>query len=166
MTHAAAGRSSHSSDKRCNRFFAIRFDPLGSFFLGRAADFSDQDHRFCVSIFVEKFYAIQMRETSYRIAADADAGRLAVAARSQLPHCFVGQRSRPRDYTDAARLVNVTRHDADLALARRDDSRTIRSDQSRALAAHLRFHTHHVHHRNSFGDADHKIDIGVHRFQN
>ena len=33
------------------------------------------------------------------------------------------------------------------------------------LAGHLRFHPHHVHHRNSFGDADDQLDAGIDRFQ-
>ena len=43
---------------------------------------------------------------------------------------------------------------------------TIRSDQPRPFPAHLRFHPHHVHHRNSFSDANDKIEIGVDRFEN
>ena len=68
------------------------------------------------------------------IAADADAGRLADAELRELADRFVGQRARARDDADVAFLVNVPRHDADLALARRDDARAVRSDQPRLLA--------------------------------
>src|SRR5437588_312378 len=106
-----------------------------------------------------------MRKTADWIAADADASRLAVTARSELPNRFVGQRSRTRDHTNLSLFVNVTGHDPDLACARSDDSRTVRSDQTRSFPAHLRFYTHHVHHRDSFGDANDEIDICVDGFE-
>src|SRR3546814_1354146 len=63
------------------------------------------------------------------IAADADAGRLAEAILRGLIDGFIGQRAGPRHDPDLARLVNVSRHDADLAFARRDHARTVRTDQ-------------------------------------
>ena len=57
-----------------------------------------------------------------RVAADADAVDLAEAGVGGLAHGFVGERARARDDADRARLVDVARHDADLALARRDDA--------------------------------------------
>ena len=42
---------------------------------------------------------------------------------------LVGERARARDDADVARLVDVAGHDADLALARRDDARAVRADQ-------------------------------------
>ena len=47
----------------------------------------------------------------------------------------------------------------------RDDSRTVRSDQARFLAGHLRFDPHHVDHRDAFGDANDQLDPGIDRFQ-
>jgi hypothetical protein len=100
-----------------------------------------------------------------RIAADTDTGRLADAPRSQLPHRLVCERTRARNHTDSAGFVNVTRHDADLASAGRNDPRTIRSNQPRFLSAHQRFHTHHVHHRNPLRDAHNELDSGIDRFK-
>ena len=66
-----------------------------------------------------------------RVAADADAGRLADAERGELADGLVGQRARARDDADVARLVDVAGHDADLALAGRDDAGAVRADQAR-----------------------------------
>src|SRR5438128_9455061 len=106
-----------------------------------------------------------MRKSADRIATDPNTSRLPVTARSELPNGFVGQRSRTRNHTDLAFFVNVTGHDPNFTRARSDDARTIWSDQSRSPSAHLRFHAHHVHDRNSFRDADDKIDIGVDAFE-
>src|SRR5436305_1195093 len=82
---------------------------------------------------IGKLNAMGMREPADRIAADSDASRLAVTARSELPHRFVCERAAARDHADPSRLVNVTRHDADFASAGRDDTGTIGADQARPL---------------------------------
>ncbi len=53
-----------------------------------------------------------------RIAADTDAGGLAEAFGGGLKHRFIGERAGARDDADLAGLVNVARHDADLAFDR------------------------------------------------
>ena len=53
-----------------------------------------------------------------RVAADADAGALADAQVRELPDALVGQRARAADHADAARLVDIAGHDADLAWPR------------------------------------------------
>ena len=58
-------------------------------------------------------------------------------------------------------FVNVRRHDADLALARRNDARTVRPDQPRAPVLQELPGAHHVERRNAFGDADDQFDLGV-----
>ena len=52
----------------------------------------------------------------------------------QLADRFVGQRAGARDHADMPVLVNVPRHDADLAFARRNDAGAVRADQPRVLA--------------------------------
>ena len=166
MTHATARRRGHPGDESGDRFLAIVLNPRRRFFFSGSADFADQDHRFCLSIFIEEFHRVEMRQTADRIAADANAGRLAMTARSQLPNRLVRERARARDHADAARLVNVTRHDPNLACAGSDDTRAIRADESRFAAVHLRLHTHHVHHRNSFRDTNHQLHAGIDCFEN
>ena len=166
MTHAPSGRRGHAGDKSCDRFLTICFDPFRRLFFSRASDFADQDHRFRFSIFVEKLHRIEVRHSVNRIAADADAGRLAVTARGQLPNRFVGERARARNHADVSRFVDVAGHNADLARAGRNDSGAIRSDQARLLSGHLRFHPHHVHDGNSFRDAHDEFNSCIGRFQN
>src|SRR5713101_3303776 len=119
-----------------------------------------------MSIFVKKFDRIEMRHPVDRIPANADTGRLAVAARRELPDCFVSECSGARDDANVAGLVNIPWHDTDFASTRSDDPRAIRSDQTRFLSAHLRFHTHHVHHRYPLRDANDDLDAGINSFKN
>ncbi len=98
-------------------------------------------------VVVEKFDHVQMRRAVDRIAADADAGGLADAARSELPDRLVGQRAAARDDADVSFFVNVAGRDADaaaavriLALAGRDDAGTVRPDEPRlGVACSARF---------------------------
>ncbi len=69
---------------------------------------------------------------------------LAEAEAGQLPHRFVGQRAAAAHHADRARLVNVARHDADLAFAGRDHAGAVRADQHRVAAL-----------ADDFVDADH-----------
>src|SRR6516164_2523275 len=63
-------------------------------------------------------------------------------------------------------LVNSPWHDADLASARGDNTGTIRPDQARLRLAQDLRDTHHVEHRNTFGNADHQRHLGIDGFQN
>ena len=72
---------------------AILLDPPRGFFLSRATDFADQNHRISLGIVVEEFYGIKMGHPVNRIATDSDTGRLAITARGNLPHGFIGKRA-------------------------------------------------------------------------
>ena len=85
----------------------------------------------------------------------------------QLPDGLVGQRAAAAHHADRALLVDVARHDADLALVGRDHAGAIRPDRARdLLRAHHVVHADHVEHGHAFGDGDHGFDAGVDRFQN
>ena len=99
-----------------------------------------------------------------RIAADADARRLADLALRELSDRFVRQRSAARHDADVSFQMNVARHDADLAFARRNDARTVRPDQPRFPSLEEVARANHVESRNAFGDADDQFDAGVRRF--
>ena len=174
VAHAASGRRGRAGDESGDRFLAILLDPLGGFLLRAAADFADHDDAVRFRVVVEQFDHVQMRSAVDRIAADADAGGLADAARGQLPDRFVGQRAAARDDADVALFVNVAGRDADaaaavriLAFAGRDDAGTIRPDEPRlGVALQRAFHSHHVAHRNAFGDGDDQFEAGVRAFEN
>ena len=52
-------------------------------------------------------------------------------------------------------------HDADLAFAGRNDSRTVRANQARAAILQKLPGAHHVERRNAFGDADDQFDLRI-----
>src|SRR5476651_2386127 len=132
MTHAAAGRRGAAGDEADDRLFgAGRLQILGAHDLGVAADLADHDDALGLGIPHEHFQALDEVGAIHRVAADADAGRLAEADSRGLGHGFIGERARARDDADLAALVDVARHDADLALARRDHARAVRPDQAR-----------------------------------
>ncbi len=80
-------------------------------------------------------------------------------------HRFIGQRAGARDDAHRAAAMDMARHDADLAFARRDHARAVGADQPRLGAAQRALHLHHVEHRNAFGDADDQRHFRVDRFQ-
>ena len=61
--------------------------------------------------------------------------------------------------------MNVSGHDADLALARRYDAGTVGPDEPRlAFELQVFISAHHVQHGNAFRDADDQRHFGVHGF--
>ena len=88
-----------------------------------------------------------------------DAGGLAEARARQTVDDLVRQRARARDQPDAAFLEDMSRHDADEPLARRDQTRAVRPDDphARRRADDLE----HVVHRDALGDADRRTDPRV-----
>src|SRR6185437_16046434 len=129
VTHALARGRTGAGDERDDGFLHVFLDEFGGFLFGAAADFADHDDALRLFIILEQSQAIDEVQTIDRIATDADAGALAEAHVGGLEHGFVGERARARNDTDLARLVNVSRHDADLAFTRSDDARAVRTDQ-------------------------------------
>jgi hypothetical protein len=119
MAHALARRRGGAGDEADHRLLDVLADELAGFFLGAAADLADHDDALGARIVLEQPQAVDEVEALDRIAADADAGRLAHAGAGHLPDRLVGQRAAARDDADLARLVDVGRHDADLAAAPR-----------------------------------------------
>ena len=124
--------------------------------LGAAADLADHDDGFGGIVGEEQFERIDEVRAVDRIAADADAGRLAEPRRGGLGDRLVGEGARARDDADRAGLMDMARHDADLAFAGRDDAGAVRPDQARLRAAKRALDLDHVEHRDAFGDAHHE----------
>ena len=61
--------------------------------------------------------------------------------------------------------MNVAGHDADFAFAGGDDAGTIWSNEARGAFGHGGLDSHHINHRDAFGDADDELDAGVNRFE-
>ncbi len=109
--------------------------------------------------------AIDEVHAANRVTTDTDARRLPEAYGRRLIDGLVGQGSRARYDADAARLVNKTRHDADLAFARRYDAGAIRADQPTIVIAQRRLDLHHVIDGNTLGYADDQPDAGIRCFK-
>src|SRR5579885_679911 len=165
MAHAAARRRGLPGDEADHRLLDVILYVRGGLFLGIAADLADHDDGVRVGIFVEQPQGLGVCGADDGVTADADAGGLPDTKRAQLSHGFISQRSRTGDDSDVPLLVNMARHDADLALAGRNDAGTIRADQPRArMILQIRPSTHHVRRRDAFGDADHQRATGVSGF--
>ena len=81
-------------------------------------------------------------------------------------HRFVSQRAGTRHDAHAAFQMDAAGHDADLAFARGDDARAIRTNKFGPVCAQRGFHVEHIQHRDSLGDADNDFDARIRRFQN
>ena len=85
-------------------FFTLAaLEEIGRVLLGAAADLADHDDAFGLGIAEEHLQAVDEVGAVDRIAADADAGRLAQPRRGGLRHRLVGQRAGARDDADLAR---------------------------------------------------------------
>ena len=166
VTHALSWRSRLAGDERGERFLDVLLGELGRFFFGRPADFADHQDRFGLRVVLEHLEEINLRCADDWVTADADASRLAEAEARQLPHRFVGQRARAADDADAAGLVNVAGHDADLAFAGRDDAGAVRPDEDALARLDDRINAGHVDDGDAFGDRADHADAGVDRFEN
>src|SRR3954453_13746459 len=172
VAHAAARRCGLPGDERNDRLGHIRLHERRRFLLGRPADLADHDDRFGGIVLLERGQTIDEVRARQRIATDADRGRLAEVTR--LTDCFVRQRSGARDDADRTGTMDVSRHDADLRLARRDDAGAVRSDETRRRLARrgvarvrllqVVVRLDHVVDRNAFRDADDQLHPGVRGF--
>ncbi len=101
-------------------FVTCFVDVLGRLLLRVAADLADHQDRLGLRVVLEQLQHVDVVRADDRVAADADAGRLAEAEVGELPDGLVGQRAGAADDADVPgrRLVDVAGHDADLALAR------------------------------------------------
>ena len=119
VAHAASRRRGLAGDEADHRLLELALDEGGGFLLGRAADLADHDDGFGVGVGREQRQRVDEARADQRVAADADAGRLAHALPRQLVDRLVGQRAALRDDADAAFLADVAGDDAGLRLARR-----------------------------------------------
>src|SRR4051812_2566099 len=166
VTHPAPRRSGAPGDETHDWLGGLAgLDELGSLDLGVAADLADHDDAFRLRVIQEQLQAIHEVGAVDRIAADADAGRLPQARRRGLRHRFICERAGAGDNTDLATPMDMTRHDADLALVRGDDARAVRPDQPGLGAVQRPPDGDHVQDGYTFRDADHQRDLRVDRFQ-
>ena len=87
--------------------------------------------------------------------------RLPEALPRELVDGLVRQRARARDHADGAFGEDHRRHDADLALAGREDAGAVRADEADALLLHVGIRRDHVGDGDALGDADDDLDAGL-----
>src|SRR5262245_41185877 len=123
MSHPLAWGRRLAGDECGQRLaeLAGRLERRGLFF-GVATTLAHHEHAVGVRIGFEVPQGVDEAGAVDRIPADADAGALADLQVRELPDRLVGQRPRSTDDADPARLMDITRHDTDLALTRSDDA--------------------------------------------
>ena len=131
--------------------------------LGVAADLAHHQHGLGLRVGLEQRQGVDEARAVDRVAADADAGALADPQVRELPDGFIRQGARSAHDPDPPGLVDIARHDADLALAGRDDPGAVGADQPgvRAVRLQVGHGAGHVDHRDALGDRDDHRDAGV-----
>src|SRR5690606_9411936 len=157
VAHAFAFGCGNASDETDYWFFHVVFDPACAHFFCVAADFANHDDCVCIRILIEHAQDVDVLQAGNRIATDTDHSRLPETEFSQLTGCFISQGTRTRNDADAAFLVDVTRHDADLDFVWRNQAWAVWSEQQGFFAFHACFGTNHVAYWNTFGYANHQF---------
>src|SRR5262249_5448631 len=143
VAHALAGGGGAAGDEADDGLLHVRLNPCGGGFFIAAADLADHHDGLGLRVIIEEFEKIDVAGADDGIAADADAGALAVVALGKLRHDFISERAAARDHADLAGLVDVAGHDADLGLAGRDEAGAIGADHTHAAAFHFPINAHH-----------------------
>ena len=168
MAHAAARRGRAACDEPSAglgaAFLGLVLQELCRFFFGGATDFTDHDDRLGFIIAQEHVQHVDMFGALDRVAADANGRRLAQADVGCLLDRLISQRARAGHNTNRPAFVDVSRHDADLAGVRGDDTGAVRPDQARFAVLQRALHFHHVEHRDAFCDADDQLHFSVNGF--
>src|SRR4051812_24566547 len=125
MAHPAARRCRLPRDEPDDRLLHVLLHELGGVLLVRSADLAHHANGLGLRILLERLKAIDEVRSVDRIAADADAGRLADAGAGELIDDLVGERAGAADHADRSRLADPPRDDADFRLAGRDQARTV-----------------------------------------
>ena len=102
MPQAPARRRAQAGDKGDHGFGKMIEDKVGGLLFGASAYFADEHHRLGVGILVEGRKAIDEISADYRIAANADTGRLTQAGPAQLLDHFIGEGAGTGDDPDRA----------------------------------------------------------------
>ena len=169
VTHSPAGRCSHTSDEAhhwlciCTRVVLLQV--LGGLLLSFTSNLSNHDDSLGLGIVDETLETVNEVRAVEGIASNADTEGLSKTHHGRLVDSFICEGARPGDNPNAARLVDVAWHDANLASSWRNDARAVGTDQpGLALSQEGVLHLHHVLLGNSLGDADNQRDFSFKSF--
>ena len=170
VAHTFAGRGGNARNEPDHRLLHVGLAPTRRLGFIRATNFANHDDRVRIRVVIEQLHDIDVFEPVDRVPADTDGAGLAQPDLGQLRHRFIGQGAGTANHTNASFAVDVTRHDADLDFVRRNQTRTVGTQQQRVFAtcchprAHPVAHFQHVTHRDSLSDTDRQVKVGLHRF--
>src|SRR5947209_4313251 len=130
VAHAAPGRCRLAGDESDHGLLDVLLHVRGRLLLRVAAELADHHERARAAVLVEQLEGLGVVGADDGVAAEPDAGRLPDAEGGELVDGLVGERAAAAEHADRAALVDVARHDADLALLTgRDDAGAVGADQ-------------------------------------
>merc|ERR1719452_119351 len=134
VSHSSARGSGHSGNKGDNWLSiwsrVVLNQIISCLLLGLATDFSNHDDTGGFGVVDENLEAVNEVGTIERVSTNANTQGLAKADSTGLMDGLIGESARPADNTNAAFLVDVSGHNANLARTRSNNSRAVGSDQS------------------------------------
>ena len=142
-------------------------EPLSGLLFGFTADLTNHDNTFSLGIIDELGEDIDEVGAVERITANADNSRLAEVIFRGLVDGLVREGTGARNDTNLSLLMNITRHDTNLAFTRLNDTGAVRTDKSRlVLRLHNGFDLDHVEGGDTLSDADDEVHLGFDGLKN
>lgn len=108
-------------------------EPLSSLLFGLTSNFSNHDDTLSFGVHNKLAQDVDEVCSVEGVTTNAYYGGLAKSVMRCLVDSFIGERSRSRNNTNFALLVDVSWHDTNLAFARLDDAGAVRSNKSRLV---------------------------------
>src|SRR5690554_459289 len=161
VAHTLARRCSDTGNVGNHRLGHVLFDERGRFFFGGTTDFTDHNDGFGFRIFLQQLQNVDEVGARNRVTTDAHTGGLAEAVIGGLLDRFIGQGAGAGYDTNLTFLVDMARHDADLALVRSDQARAVRTNHANAFTINVFFGVQHVDGRDSFSDTNDQLNTGI-----
>mmetsp|Transcript_19353 Transcript_19353/g.45283 ORF Transcript_19353/g.45283 Transcript_19353/m.45283 type:complete len:326 (-) Transcript_19353:31-1008(-) len=168
VSHASAGGCRETCNETNDGLLvAAGAEPLSSLLLCGASDLTNHNDTFSLRVADEVLQAVEEVGAVERVTTNANASGLAKPSNSGLVHSLVRQGARPRNDANLALLVDITRHDTDLALAGLDDAWAVRSDKTgRGLRVQGCLDPNHILLWDALGDANHQGNLSLEGLQN
>mmetsp|Transcript_1729 Transcript_1729/g.3639 ORF Transcript_1729/g.3639 Transcript_1729/m.3639 type:complete len:283 (-) Transcript_1729:219-1067(-) len=163
MTHSAAGGSGTTSNEANDGLVTLgSAEEVSGLLFHLTTDLTDEHDTLGLGVYDEALKAVNKVGAVEGIASNTDASGLTEANIGGLVYSLVGESARARDNSDTAGLVDVSRHNTDLAFTRLDDTGAVRSDEP-GLAASLDglLHLDHVVLGNTLSDGDNEGYLGL-----
>lgn len=163
VTHSPTWWGGDTSNEADNRLVGgvVLLQEVGSVFLGRTTNLTNHDDAVSLFVLEEDVQAVNEVGTGEGVTTNTNNEGLTKAGLGSLVDGFVGKSSGARDNTNAAALVDESRHDTNLALAGSNDTGAVGADHTRlALGLEHICDAHHVVLGNSLSDSHNQRNLG------